>query len=57
VYWYGDTITIGAGVRNVFDEDPPLVDGTEILGINRVPIGAGYDLFGRTYFVNLVWRQ
>jgi iron complex outermembrane receptor protein len=56
VYWYGDTFTIGAGVRNVFDEDPPFVDGNEILGIHRVPIGAGYDLFGRTYFFNVVWR-
>lgn len=56
VYWYGDTFTFGAGIRNVFDESPPLVDGTEYVAINRVPIGAGYDLFGRTYFVNVVWR-
>ncbi len=56
LYWYGDTITVGAGIRNVFDETPPLVDGSEILSINNVPIGAGYDLMGRTYFVNLIWR-
>jgi len=56
VYWYGDTFTVGAGIRNVFDEEPPLVDGTEYTAINRVPIGAGYDLFGRTYFFNVIWR-
>lgn len=56
VYWYGDSFTVGAGVRNVFDESPPFVDSTEYTAINRVPLGLGYDLFGRTYFVNVVWR-
>ena len=56
VYWYGDAFTIGAGIRNVFDEEPPYVDGTEYIAINRVPLGAGYDLFGRVYFFNVVWR-
>ncbi|MEJ2400979.1 MAG: TonB-dependent receptor [Xanthomonadales bacterium] len=56
LYWYGDTITIGAGIRNVFDEAPPRVDGDEVLAINNVPIGGSYDLFGRTYFFNLIWR-
>lgn len=56
VYYYGDTWTIGAGVRNVFDTKPPLVDGNEVLAVNNVPIGYGYDLRGRTFFVNLSWR-
>jgi iron complex outermembrane receptor protein len=56
IYYYGDTWTLGAGVRNVFDESPPLVDGTEVLSVNNVPIGYGYDLRGRTFFVNLSWR-
>jgi iron complex outermembrane receptor protein len=56
LYWYGDTFTVGAGIRNVFDEEPPFVDATEYTAINRVPIGAGYDLFGRVYFFNVVWR-
>lgn len=56
VYYYGDTWTLGAGIRNVFDEAPPLVDGTEVLSVNNVPIGYGYDLRGRTFFVNLSWR-
>ena len=56
LYWYGDTFTIGGGIRNVFDEAPPRVDGNEVLAINNVPIGGSYDLFGRTFFFNLIWR-
>lgn len=56
VYWYGDTFTVGAGIRNVFDKSPPLVDGTEYTAINRVPIGGPYDLMGRVYFLNVTWR-
>jgi iron complex outermembrane receptor protein len=56
LYWYGDTWTIGAGIRNVFDEAPPRVDGNEVLAVNNTPIGLGYDLFGRTYFFNVSWR-
>ena len=53
LYYYGDTWTVGFGIRNVFDEDPPQVDGTEILSINNTPIGYGYDLNGRTFFLNV----
>ncbi len=56
VYYYGDTWTLGAGIRNVFDTKPPLVDPNEVLSVNNVPIGYGYDLRGRTFFVNLSWR-
>ena len=56
LYYYGDTWTLGAGIRNVFDKKPPLVDGTEVLSVNNVPIGYGYDLRGRTFFLNLTWR-
>jgi iron complex outermembrane receptor protein len=56
VYYYGDTWTLGAGIRNVFDTSPPLVDGNEVLAVNNVPIGYGYDLRGRTFFINLAWR-
>jgi iron complex outermembrane receptor protein len=56
LYWYGDTVTLGIGVRNVFDEKPPYVDGTEYIAINRIPIGYGYDLNGRVYFFEAVWR-
>ncbi len=53
LYYYGDRWTLGGGVRNVFDEKPPFIDGTEILSINNTPIGYGYDVNGRTYFFNV----
>ena len=56
LYYYGDTWTFGGGIRNVFDQAPPFVDGSEVLSVNNVPIGYGYDLRGRTFFLNLVWR-
>jgi len=57
LYWYGDTFTVGAGIRNVFDESPELVDTNEVgYSVNRVPLGLSYDLFGRTYFLNVSWR-
>lgn len=56
IYYYGDTFTAGFGVRNVFDEEPPFVNGTEYTAVNNVPLGAGFDIFGRVYFLNVVWR-
>lgn len=57
LYYYGDSWVVGFGVRNLFDEEPPLVDGTEILSVNNVPLGYGYDLRGRRFFINIGWRQ
>jgi len=57
IYYYGDTWTLGAGIRNVFDQEPPLVaHGEGVTAVNNVPIGYGYDLRGRTFFLNLIWR-
>ncbi|WP_156035330.1 TonB-dependent receptor domain-containing protein [Microbulbifer sp. HZ11] len=53
LYYYADTWTAGLGVRNVFNEAPPQVDGNEVTAINNTPIGYGYDLQGRTVFMNL----
>ncbi|WP_158078636.1 TonB-dependent receptor domain-containing protein [Microbulbifer mangrovi] len=53
LYYYADTWTAGLGVRNVFNEAPPQVDGSEITAVNNTPIGYGYDLQGRTLFMNL----
>ena len=49
----GDDWNILVGVNNVFDKAPPLVSGREVLAINNVPIGNGYDLNGREYFVRV----
>ncbi|HEX5787157.1 MAG TPA: TonB-dependent receptor [Woeseiaceae bacterium] len=56
IYYYGDTWTIGGGLRNVFNEDPPLVDGASVFSFNNVPFGAGYDILGRTLFANVVYN-
>ena len=57
VFYNSDNWVLGFGVRNVFDEDPPRVNGTEVTSINNYPLGVGYDFLGRTYFVTLGWRQ
>ena len=56
LYFYGDVWTFGGGIRNVFNEAPPLVDpdeGLEVTSVNNVPVGYGYHLNGRTYFLNV----
>ena len=57
LYYRGDVWTIGGGLRNVLDEAPPQVDpNTNITSFNNTPVGAGYDLFGRTLFLNVQAR-
>ena len=56
VYYYGDRWTLGAGMRNVFSEEPPQVDRTEVFSFRNNAFGAGYDIFGRTLFLNAVFR-
>ncbi len=54
LYYYSDMWTVGGGVRNVFDEPPPLVDGSgSIQTARNMPLGYGYDLNGRTFFLNV----
>ncbi|GAA4015923.1 TonB-dependent receptor [Sphingomonas swuensis] len=47
-----DDFSITFGIRNLFNKKPPEIsaDYTNLLG--NVPLGAGYDLRGRTFFVN-----
>ena len=49
----GDTWSVSAGINNVADEEPPLVDMS--VGSNRLGrvTSSGYDQFGRTLFVTL----
>ncbi len=48
-----DNWGINVNVTNVFNEEPPLVDGSEVTSVSNVPIGAGFDLFGRRLFVQV----
>jgi len=56
VYYRGDQWTLGAGMRNVFNEEPPQVNGNEVFARNNTPFYGGYDLFGRQIFVNVVFN-
>ena len=54
--WYrGDSWRVGVGASNVFDTAPPQVNEGPAT-VNNSPIGAGYDLDGRTYFLSLSMR-
>lgn len=57
VAYTNDNWVVRAGMRNVFDQAPPQVDSSEVTSVNNSPIGRGYDLYGRTLFLNVIWRQ
>ena len=48
-----DDWSVGIGVRNVFDKNPPRIDTGSVFGRNNVPLGGGYDLNGRRFFANV----
>ena len=54
--WSSDRIRITAGIRNLFDDTPPLVDGNEVFSVSNVPIGNGYDFDGRTFYASASYR-
>ena len=55
--WDNGNLRVIAGVRNIFDEAPPLVSSRAgILQISNTPIGNGYDLNGREFFGQLLYR-
>jgi iron complex outermembrane receptor protein len=56
LFYRADTWSLGAGIRNVFDEKPPVVDGSEVLSYSNTPIGYGYDLQGRVFFLDASYR-
>ena len=53
VSWTPDTWVVNFGIRNVFDEAPPTVDQGGVFAIGNVPIGVGYDLRGRQWFLGV----
>ncbi|MCB2066892.1 MAG: TonB-dependent receptor, partial [Erythrobacter sp.] len=56
-YEFSDWLTLRAGVTNVFDTAPPLVDCNEIgLCRSNTPLGNGYDLNGREFFGSVLMR-
>lgn len=54
--YVGDTFNVTVGVRNVFDEEPPMVNYDEYsTNGGNVPLGAGYTpgIFGRSAFIRV----
>ncbi len=56
VRWDNGDFRIIAGVTNIFDNDPPLIDTNEVFGISNIAIGNGYNLDGREFFAQLLYR-
>ena len=62
--WYNDIsltrnfegYTITAGMNNIFDVKPPLIDQGAGPNRNNAVTSSGYDLFGRSFFVNASFR-
>jgi len=52
-YTYDDAYTVNIGVRNIFDQAPPRVDGTDVFALNNNPLGVGYDTRGRSFFATV----
>lgn len=52
LFWSNDTYRVGFGVQNVFNESPPKVDAAGVFSINNIPLGVGYDVFGRSAYLN-----
>jgi len=56
IRWDNGTLRIIAGVTNIFDKAPPLIDTNEVFGISNTPIGNGYNLDGREFFGQVLYR-
>lgn len=54
VYYRRDIWSVGLGVRNLQNTWPPQVDSDEVSFVyNNTPLGRGYDISGRTVFLNV----
>ncbi|BDI60406.1 TonB-dependent receptor domain-containing protein [Qipengyuania nanhaisediminis] len=56
VRWDNGDLRVIVGVTNIFDNSPPLIDTNEVFGISNTPIGNGYNLDGREFFGQLLYR-
>jgi len=54
VYYNDSNWSIGFGIRNVFNKNPPQIDPSTFSStVSNVPLGVGYDLNGRRFFLNV----
>ena len=53
INWQVDNYSVTFGVKNVFDTKPELVDSYYgPSNVRNMPIGVGYDLYGRSFYLN-----
>ena len=54
ITWIPRDWEITLGIVNLFDEEPPLLDGAvPEVQLNNIPLGAGYDLLGRRAYLSV----
>lgn len=54
VRWIGDSVSVTAGIQNIFDEHPPTISAASLAARRgTVPLSASYDLRGRTGFLRV----
>lgn len=54
VRWIGDSLSVTAGIQNIFDEHPPTISAASLAARRgTVPLSASYDLRGRTGFLRV----
>ncbi len=53
VQYTADGWTVTAGVRNLWNEEPPVISAGVYNRVGNAPLYSGYDYLGRTAFVNL----
>ncbi|MNS87593.1 catecholate siderophore receptor CirA [compost metagenome] len=53
VQYSGEGWTVTAGVRNLWNEEPPVISSGVYNRVGNAPLYSGYDYLGRTAFVNL----
>jgi outer membrane receptor protein involved in Fe transport len=53
VQYTGEGWTVTAGVRNLWNEEPPTISSGYNNRVGNAPLYSGYDYLGRTAFVNL----
>ena len=49
----GDNYSWTVGVQNLFNEAPPKVDDDGVFSTRNIPVGVGYDLFGRSAYLSV----
>ncbi|GAA0363037.1 TonB-dependent receptor [Bowmanella denitrificans] len=50
--WSQDNYSVTFGIRNVFNDAPPKADDAGVFSNRNIPLGIGYDVFGRTAYLN-----